>query len=132
MINAVIGKQLMISIHNKVGALAEACGIVADAGINLIAVCGYVIDDKGFIVFVTEDNKKASKTLKSKNYDVREEEVILASVDNKPGTLKDITEKIANVGVDITLLYGSVEQKGKTSKIVIVTENNTVAMAALQ
>lgn len=132
MINAVIGKQLMISVHNKVGALAEACGIVADAGINLIAICGYVIDDKGFIVFVTEDNAKAQKTLKLKDYDLREEEVIIVSLDNRPGTLKSVTEKIAHVGVDITLLYGSVEQKGKTSKIVIVTENNTVAMAALQ
>ncbi len=127
-----LGKQLMITVDNRVGALAEASRLMSDSGINLIAVCGYVIDSKGFILFVTEDNDKAKSALKAKRYDVRDEEVILVSLDNKPGTLKAITEKIAKVGVDITLLYGSVESKGKSSTIVIVTENNKVALAALK
>ena len=132
MANATLGKQLIISVDNRVGALAEASSIVADAGVNLIAVCGYVIDNKGFILFVTEDNDKAKSVLKAKRYDVREEEVILVSLDNKPGTLKMLTEKIAKVGVDLTLLYGSVEAKGKSSSVVIVSENNKVALAAIK
>ena len=130
--NATIGKQLMISVNNQVGALAEAARIVAEAGINLIAVCAYVIDRKGFILFVTEDNNKAKGVLRAKKYDVREEEIILMSLDNKPGTLKAITEKIANAGIDLTLLYGSVEEKGKTSKIVLVSENNKAALAVIK
>ena len=130
--NAIIGKQLMISVNNQVGALAEAARIVAEAGINLIAVCAYVIDRKGFILFVTEDNNKAKGVLRAKKYDVREEEIILMSLDNKPGTLKAITEKIANAGIDLTLLYGSVEEKGKTSKIVLVSENNKAALTVIK
>ena len=53
MAKAVLGKQLMISVNNEVGALAKAASIISDAGINLIAVCAYVIDNKGFILFVT-------------------------------------------------------------------------------
>ena len=131
MASAIIGKQLMITVGNRVGALAEASRIISDAGINLTAVCGYVIDNKGFILFVTEDNTKAKSILKAKKYEVREEEALIVSLDNKPGTLKALTEKIAAVGVDITLLYGSVDEKGKTSKIVIVTENNKTALAAV-
>jgi len=131
MINAMIGKQLMITVSNSVGALAEASKIVSDAGINLTAVCGYVIDNKGFILFVTEDNAKAKGILKAKKYEIREEEVVVVSLDNKPGTLKALTAKIAAVGVDITLLYGSADEKGKTSKIIIVTENNKIALTAI-
>lgn len=132
MAKAILGKQLMISIGNRVGALAEASSIVSDAGINLVAVCAYVIDNKGFILFVTEDNDKAKNILKAKKYDVREEDVIIITLDNKPGTLKSITEKIANAGIDLTLLYGSAEEKGKTSKVVIVSENNKLAFAAIK
>lgn len=131
MISAKIGQQLMISVDNQVGALAEAARIVSDAGINLVAVCAYVIDSKGFILFVTEDNNKAKSILKAKKYDVREEEIVLVSLDNKPGTLKNVTAKIAEAGVDLTLLYGSVEEKGKATKIVIVSENNKAALAAI-
>ena len=63
---------------------------------------------------------------------MREEEVILVSLDNKPGTLKAITEKIAMAGIDLTLLYGSADEKGKTSKIVIISENNKAALALLK
>ncbi len=131
MVNAISGKQLMVSVNNDVGALSRAAGIVAEAGINLVAVCAYVIDNKGFILFVTEDNNRAKSILKSKKYEVSEEEVIIVTLDNKPGTLKSVTEKIANIGVDLTLLYGSVENKGKTSKVVIVSENNKLALAAI-
>ena len=131
MANATLGKQLIISVDNRVGALAEAARIVSDAGINLVAVCGYVIDNKGFILFVTENNDKAKGVLKAKKYDVRDEEIILVSLENKAGALKDVTEKVAKVGVDLTLLYGSTDEKGKTSKVVIVSENNKVALAAL-
>ena len=131
MTSAVIGKQLLVSVNNEVGALSQAAGIVADAGINLIAVCAYVIDNKGFILFVTDDNNRAKSVLKSKKYEVSEEEVIIVTLDNKPGTLKTVTEKISNIGVDLTLLYGSVEEKGKTSKVVIVSENNKLALAAI-
>lgn len=129
--NATLGKQLIISVDNRVGALAEASRIISDAGVNLIAVCGYVIDNKGFILFVTEDNAKAKGVLKAKKYDVRDEDIILVTLENKPGALKDVTEKIAKMGVDLTLLYGSTDEKGKTSKVVIVSENNKVALAAL-
>ncbi len=132
MVKATLGKQLMISVGNRVGALAEASSLVSDAGINLVAVCAYVIDNKGFILFVTEDNEKAKNILKAKKYDVREEDVIIVTLSNKPGTLKSVTEKIANAGIDLTLLYGSVEEKGKTSKVVLVSENNELAYAAIK
>ena len=132
MAKATLGQQLMITVDNRVGALAEAASIVAESGINLVAVCAYVIDNKGFILFVTENNAKAKSVLKAKKYDVREEEVVLVSLDNKPGTLKTITEKIAQAGIDLTLLYGSADEKGKSSKIVVVSENNKAALAVLQ
>ena len=132
MTNATASKQLIITVNNKVGTLAEVTSVLSSVGINLIAVCAYAVDNKGVIIFVTEDNNQAKKLLKDKKYDVREEEVVLISIDNKPGELQKLTEKIAKAKIDLTLLYGSVDQKGKTSRIILVSENNKAAITALQ
>ncbi|MBL7196502.1 MAG: hypothetical protein ISS47_00230 [Candidatus Omnitrophica bacterium] len=132
MTNAVLGKQLIITVNNRVGTLAEVSGVVSSSDINLIAVCAYAVDNKGVIMFVSEDNNKAKKLLKAKNYDVREEEVILFTVDNKPGALQSITQRIANAEIDLTLIYGSVEQKGKTSRIVLISEDNKAVLTAVK
>jgi len=132
MIKAILDKQIMIRVSNEVGALAEICRVVSEAGINMIAVNAYAIDNKGFIMFVTEDNKQAQKLLSAKNYNVREEEVILLSVDNKPGSLQKILAKIADAGVDLTLLYGSVNEKSKKSPIIMVTEDNQTALTIIK
>jgi len=53
-------------------------------------------------------------------------------VQNKPGALESITKKIAEAGIDLTLLYGSVESKGKSSRIVLISENNDAVLMALE
>jgi len=132
MYKAELYTQLMIYVNNEVGKLAEVTRVISASGINLIAVCAYAVDNTGVIMFVTEDNEKAKKLLKTKKYDVREEEVVLISVQNKPGALESITKKIAEAGIDLTLLYGSVESKGKSSRIVLISENNDAVLMALE
>lgn len=132
MVKAELNMQLMISVNNKAGTLAEVTHIVSSSGINMVAVCAYAIDNKGFINFVAEDNKKAKRLLEEKGYNVREEEVVIVSLGNKPGTLQAVCEKIADEGIDLDLIYGSVEKGQKTSRIVLVSENNEEVLALLK
>lgn len=127
-----LDKQLMITVNNKVGTMAEVAHIISSSGINMIATCAYAVENKGLIMFVCEDHQTAKKLLKAKKYDVREEEVILLSIDNKPGELQAYTQKIADAGIDITLLYGSVSKSGKESRIVIVSEDNQTVLTVLK
>lgn len=128
---AVMDKELIVTAQNKIGALAEVAGVLASGGLNIIAITAYVCDDKGVVICVTEDNQKAKGLLAAKKYDVSEEEIIIASLDNKPGALESVTKKIAKEGVDLKRLYGSVDDKTKTSRIVIVSCDNRAALAAI-
>ena len=131
MSKAVLDKQLVITVNNRVGTLAEVTDVVSSSGINLIAICAYAVENHGVIMFVSDDNQKAKKLLKAKKYDLREEEVVLLSIDNKPGALQTVTEKIAEAGIDLTLIYGSVDKKAKTSRIVLISEDNKVVLKAI-
>ncbi len=132
MMKAILDKQLMITVDNKVGTLAEVSSAISSSGINLVAVCAYAIDNKGFICFVCEDNKRAKQLLKAKKYDVREEDIVLLVLPNKPGALADTTKKIADGGIDLTLIYGSVTKKGKESQLILVSEDNEAVLAVLK
>jgi len=128
MVKASLDNQLMITVDNKVGTLSEIGNLVASAGINIVAVCAYTINGKGFVMFVSEDNKKALRLLKGKKYNVREEEVIVASVDNTPGALQAVTQAIADAEIDMTFLYGSADSAAGSSTIVLTCEDNEGAL----
>ena len=66
MINALLDTQLMITVNNKVGTLAEVTSVIAASQINLIAITATAVDNVGQICFVTENNKEAKKLLKTK------------------------------------------------------------------
>lgn len=132
MTEAILSTQLMINVNNKVGTVAEVSSTVSASGINLVAFCAYAVDNNGFIMFVTENNKRAKKLLLDKKYDVREEEIVLLNIDNKPGALHTVTQRIADCGIDLTLIYGTVERKGKKSQVVLIAENNNAVLAAIK
>ncbi|MDD3375110.1 MAG: hypothetical protein PHY73_05245 [Candidatus Omnitrophica bacterium] len=132
MVDVDLGKQLLVKVSNSVGTLAEVSSLISSSGINLLAVCAYAVDKNGLMMFVCDNHKRAIKILKEKKYDVREEEIVFLTVDNKPGALLSATQRISECKIDITLLYGSVEQKSKKSRIVLIAENNNAVIAAIK
>ena len=132
MITAKLDKQLMMTADNETGLLAAVTSTIAAAGINLVASCAYAIDDTAAFMIVTGDNNAAKKLLESHNFDVREEEVILLSIDNKPGVLRKVTEKIAEAGIDLILMYGSVDPGAEIACIVLVSRNNLDVMMLIK
>ncbi len=132
MINAILDSQLMITVNNKVGTLAEVTSVIAESKINLIAITAHAVDNVGHICFVTENNKEAKKLLKSKKYDVAEESCVMVTLDHKPGALQSVTTKIAQAGIDLTLLYGSVEKEGIISRVAMISEDNQSLSLAIR
>ena len=132
MIKAVLDRQLMISVNNDVGMLAAVTSVITSTGINLLANCAYAIDNRAAFMFVTDDNNAAKKLLESHNVNVQEQEVILLSIDNKPGVLRAVTDKMAETGIDLTLMYGSVDPGAEVARLVLVAKNNLDVMMLIK
>jgi len=132
MVQAEIGKQLMISVSDSVGSLAEVTAVVSSSGINILALCAYEVAGVVAIMFTTEDNNTAKRLLEEQGCNVQEEEIIILSLDNQPGALQKVTDKLADAGIDLRLMYGSVEKDAEKSIIVIISENNLEAMKVIK
>src|SRR5690242_1072686 len=100
MIKAELDRQLMIRLKDTPGALSEITSVISHAGINMLALCAYALEGVAAIMFVTEDNNGAKQLLEKMGFNVQEEEVVLLTLDNKPGALQRVLDKIAEANVD--------------------------------
>jgi len=130
-----LAKEVSVNVINKIGVLADMAKLLTDNKVNIEAVAGYGKDNTGEaeIKMVTNDNVKAVAVLKKNNYTaVKEKDVLMVELTNKPGALKVITEKIASGGIDIRYIYGTACSGGCPAKIVLSTTNDTEALSLLK
>lgn len=124
-----LGKQIVVTVVNKIGMLADMSKLVADHGINIQAVAGYAVNNEAKIMIVTDDNLRASDALKKAGYNsLREEGVVIVDLEDKPGVLKLLTSDLVKEGIDIKQLYGTTCASGCPAKIVLSTNNNEKAL----
>ena len=127
--SAKLGKQIVLTVVNKIGVLADMSRLTADHGINIQAVAGYALNNEAKIMLVSDDNLRASDALKKAGYNsLKEEEVVIVDLEDKPGALKLITSDLAKEGIDIKQLYGTTCASGCPAKIVLSTNNNEKAL----
>jgi hypothetical protein len=123
-------KQLSFEMPNKVGALAAVSSAVADAKVNISAVCAYGMGKKAYFMVLAENSAKVKKALGSLKTKVEEEDVVTVELSNKVGELEKVARKIADAGVDILYLYGTAGT-GKTSICIFKTANDNKAIKAI-
>lgn len=134
MIKAVnVKKEIVLTVANNVGVLADMCKIVADHGINVEAFVGYGLGKEAKIHLVTADNLRTSDALKKAGYKSQEEKsVVVIDLENKIGALKLATDKLAQEKLDIKYAYGTTCASGCPATIVFSTSDNERALVALK
>lgn len=131
--SAKLSKEITVTVANKIGILANISKMMADHGLNIEAVAGYAVNNEAKIMFVTEDNLRASDALKKSGYkSMKENEVIIVDLENKPGALRSITGVLSEEGIDIKQVYGTACASGCPAKIVLSTSDNEKALMAFK
>lgn len=130
---AELGKEIAVTVVNKIGILADMSKILADHGINITAVAGYSINNEATIMLVTDDNLRAVDALKKKKYtSIKENEIVIVELEDKPGALKNITAKLAAENIDIKYIYGTTCPGGCPARLVISTSDNEKAVVTFR
>jgi hypothetical protein len=116
------GKELVVVHANRPGAGARVYGVVAAAGINVQAFCGYSVGDQAVLTMVTENNAGAKKALKKAGLSVDEREVLCVLSPHRPGVFFEIAIRLGEAGIDIDYAYASVA--GKARALVVLQTND--------
>lgn len=127
-------KEINVATKNEVGALARMMSFLVNHGINVETIAGYSNQTgrQGNLIFITDDNEKTITELINNGYeDIEENDVIVIELENRPGTLKNISELIASNGINIEYLYTTTCSGGCPAKIVLATSDNDRAFEIL-
>ncbi len=116
-------EQISIFIENKSGRLAEVCGILGEAGVNIRALSLADTSDFGILRLIVKDSEKALKVLKERHFTVSKTDVIGVEVPDSPGGLSKILQILDQNAVNVEYMYAFVERSGDNAVIIFRFDN---------
>ena len=118
-------KQLSVFVENKVGSIYELCTDLSKASINILGVLVSDDLDWGVIRLVVDDVEKAKQILKNSGFMYGESDIVVVYLDNHPGALAGVAEKLSKANIAIEYMYASGE--GEKALVILATTNNKKA-----
>jgi hypothetical protein len=97
--------QLSVFVENKAGHLADALGILADGGVNVLAFTIADTTDYGILRLVVDQLPLAKGLLSDADYAVVQHQVVCTLIPDQPGALAAIARLVADSGLDIDYIY---------------------------
>jgi hypothetical protein len=122
--------QLVLNLQSKPGVLADVAGVLGRAGINIEGICAVETAGRGKIRLLTSDAAKAEAALKAAKIRCGREEAISVPLENRPGAVAEVAQKLARAKVNIKCAYATT---GGAAQAVVVlgVSNLPKALAAL-
>ena len=97
-----MAKDLTIKMDDRPGTMAAATEAMAAAGINIEGLVG----GGGFGHILTEDPEGTKRAIESAGGQVMgETDVLVLTLEDRPGALADVARKVADAGVNVEFVY---------------------------
>lgn len=114
--------QLSLTLESKPGVLAGVARVLAGAGVNITALSAEAVSGKGKIRLIVSDPARAKGALQAAKYRVAEEPALTFTLEDRPGALAGVAEKLAQGKVNIKSAYATTAGSGRA--LVVLTAAN--------
>lgn len=123
--------ELDVTTPDEPGIFGRVLGTLANAGVNLRALCVWSEGGEGRFKLITDDSKKAEKALRTLGYKVKTNKVVTFEVGDRIGAGAEIGALLGNAVIDIRYSYGSSTGEGRIL-LVFNTSDNKKALDTLK
>lgn len=127
-----IQKQLSVFLQNRPGVLAHLSSVLAEAHINILAMSVHDTVDNAVVRLVLDNPTKATLLLEQEEMYIMEQTVVVLSVDNQPGILARIAQKLSRADINIQYAYCTAASNQTSGCIVLKTDEPEAAMECLR
>jgi len=98
--------DLAVSVEDRPGELAAVGEATGRAGINIQGVCCFSAEGRFVVHLLVDDARPARQAIEDAGFtSIEEREVVVVSVEDRPGALGATARAIADAGVNIDLAY---------------------------
>ena len=132
MLDVHMRQELVIQVENRIGLLAEIGQLLAQMGMNLLAVTVRLEEGHAALHLLADAHLVARDALREAGYPVEERDVIILELPNRPGFLCRVTEALARKQIDIQDLYASVAEGTHKALVVFTCSSNGKAVQMLR
>ena len=98
-------KDCSIQLSNHPGDLARVAQALARRGVNIKALAAISIAGVAMARILPDDIVVARSALEAANIRFTESEVHLVLLENKPGLLADVTNRLGEAGINLDAIY---------------------------
>ena len=124
--------QLSVFVENKFGRLSEILNVLSEHDINISALSMADTSEFGILRMIVDDTEKAKIVLRESGVIVKASTVIAIDIDDTPGCLAKIVEKLKNGGVSIEYTYAFLGREHNSAKVVLRVDNTELAETILK
>ncbi|MDO4517261.1 MAG: hypothetical protein Q4C76_09115 [Bacillota bacterium] len=124
-------KQISVFVENVPGQLSEVSKILGDNSIDMSALSLADTTEFGILRLIVNDPEKACDVLRAQNYIVKQNYVVAAVVDDRPGGLTGVLDILAAANVAVEYMYAFVGSRDGHAVVVIRPDNAEAALKAL-
>ena len=124
--------QITVTAQSRPGVLAKVARALADAGVNITAMCASESTGRAKLRLVVSDPERAKRALAAARIRCGEEPALLLSVEDRPGTLATLASRLAAAKINIKCAYATtVIAGGGPCHVVVAVANADKAEKAL-
>ncbi len=124
-------KQISIFLENRVGRLQEVTEALTRDAINIRALSLADTSDFGILRLIVNQPDEATGILRQAGFTVRENEVIAAEVEDRPGGLAKILGLFAGAGISVEYMYAFVQPRTHNAVMIFRVESVPKAIKTL-
>ncbi|MCR5482315.1 MAG: hypothetical protein K6F52_05910 [Clostridia bacterium] len=122
--------QLSVFLQNEAGRLEEMTAAIAEAGVNISALCVAETAEYGVMRMIVSDTAKAVEALREKGFTTKLTDVICVETPDVPGELNTLLSKLAAEKINVSYMYGYSDEG--TAKLILKVSDPEKAGRLLQ
>ncbi|PTY01703.1 amino acid-binding protein [Verrucomicrobia bacterium LW23] len=126
-----IANQLALFLANKPGTFAAVCRALSKASVNIYAITTSDTIDHSVVRMIVDQPHTALRVLEAHGTLVLESDVLMIEGHNKPGSLADITQRLADEGINIEYAYCATAPKASRGLLILRPSNVPKALKVL-
>jgi hypothetical protein len=126
-----ITKQLALFLENRPGMLARVCDALSAAKINIYAISTSDTVDHSVVRMVVSDPVKALFVFEEHGTLVVEDDVLMITGNNKPGSLASLAHKLARAKINIEYAYCATPPDAKKGLLILRVSDAKKALKVL-
>lgn len=124
--------QLSVFVENRPGHLVTPCRLLAEAGINIVALSLAETQNYGVLRLIVRDWQRAKEVLEAGGVRATVTEVLAVQVQDQPGGLVEVLQPISDSGMNVEYMYAFSTKSGDQAVLIFRFENPDAALHALR